>query len=254
VAGRTIDNRHESPPAEAKVISSTARPGSGPSALDLDRSSRSALKEPQAVEQVVEVQRTYRRIGYWAAVVCGVDAVAYGLVSILVGVLAPWALTWERYEQFVADYQLWPTMAVLVPPLAVTIAFPLLVVAVYATVSELRRPWALSALLFAGSYTAVLGAAYWLQVTTVPWNILRGVTEASRRGWLEPGQLLLEPGNLRILRHGRRMRVRASRSSPACCHTGCVAGCSRWVRWASSSSPRPSTTSSSTRATPSPHG
>jgi hypothetical protein len=128
-------------------------------------------------EQAMGLQHVYRRIGYWAALACGVGTVAYGLVSILVGVLAPSALSWEGYEQFTTDYRLWPTMAVLAPPLVVTIAFPILVVAVYATVSEERRPLALLALLFAGIYTAVLGAAYWLQLTTVPWNILRGATD-----------------------------------------------------------------------------
>jgi hypothetical protein len=124
----------------------------------------------------MELQATYRRIGFWAALVCGMGAVVYGLVSVLVGVLEPSALTWDGYEQFVADYRLWPTMAVLAPPFVVTIAFPMLVLAVYATVSE-GRPLALLRLLFAGIYTAVLGAAYWLQLTTVPWNVLRGATD-----------------------------------------------------------------------------
>jgi hypothetical protein len=42
----------------------------------------------------VEVQRSYRRIGYWAALACGAGAVAYGLISTLVGVVASSALTW----------------------------------------------------------------------------------------------------------------------------------------------------------------
>jgi hypothetical protein len=44
-------------------------------------------------------------------------------------------------------------------------------------VSQTRRPLALLGLAFAGIYTAVLGAAYWVQLTYVPWNLLRGSTE-----------------------------------------------------------------------------
>ena len=62
---------------------------------------------------------TFTRLGYRAAVVCGVAAVAYGVVSFLVAAFAPAALTWEGYEQFAADYRLWPTMAVLAPPFVV---------------------------------------------------------------------------------------------------------------------------------------
>lgn len=120
---------------------------------------------------------TFARVGRWAALACGVAVVAYGVVSIRVAAIAPSALTWESYEQFVADYRRWPTMAVLIPPFVVTVVFPLIILAVYATVSEARRPFALLALVFAGVYTAVLGAAYWLQLTNVPWNIVRGGTD-----------------------------------------------------------------------------
>ena len=120
---------------------------------------------------------TFTRLGYWAALACGAAAVAYGVVSILVVVIAPAALTWDGYELFVADYRRWPTMAVLAPPFVVTAVFPVLVLAVYATVGEARRPFALLALVFAGVYSAVLGAAYWLQLTNVPWNVVRGATD-----------------------------------------------------------------------------
>jgi hypothetical protein len=30
---------------------------------------------------------------------------------------------------------------------------------------------------FSGIYTAVLGAAYWLQITNVPWNVVRGADD-----------------------------------------------------------------------------
>ena len=81
------------------------------------------------------------------------------------------------YEQFAADYSPWPTMAVLAPPFVVTVAFPLLVIALYATAPAARGLFALLALAFAGVYTAVLGAAYWLQITNVPWNVVRGADD-----------------------------------------------------------------------------
>jgi hypothetical protein len=48
----------------------------------------------------LEAQTTYQRIGYWAALICGVGALVYGVVSVLVGVLVPSALIWEGDEQF----------------------------------------------------------------------------------------------------------------------------------------------------------
>jgi hypothetical protein len=203
----------------------------------------------------VEGQRACRQLGYWAALLCGVGAVAYGLASVLVGVLVPSALTWDGYEQFVADYRLWPTMAVLAPPFVVTMAFPMLVLAVYATVSQQRQPLALLALLFAGICTAVLGSAYWLQLTTVPWNVLRGASDGIAP-WVvwNPASffwsletfgyfamcvacvfvgLSYRPGEL-----PRRVR----------------GGLLAWGRWVSSSSPRPSRTCCSTRPTPRPRG
>lgn len=120
---------------------------------------------------------SFARVGYWAALICGIGAATYGVVSLTVAVVAPAAMSWEGYEQYAADYTRWPTMAVLFPPLVVTVVFPLLVLAIYATVAEQRRPFALLGLLFAGVYTAVLGSAYWLQITNVPWNIVRGAGE-----------------------------------------------------------------------------
>ena len=120
---------------------------------------------------------SFARVGYWAALICGIGAATYGVVSLTVAVVAPAAMSWEGYEQYAADYSRWPTMAVLFPPLVVTVVFPLLVLAIYATVAEQRRPFALLGLLFAGVYTAVLGSAYWLQITNVPWNIVRGAGE-----------------------------------------------------------------------------
>lgn len=117
---------------------------------------------------------TFSRAGYWSALVCAIGAVAYGVVGVLVGILAPSALSWEGYSQFVAGYSPWPTLVVLAPPFVVAVAFPLLILAIYATAPEERKPFALLALVFAGIYTAVLGAAYWLQLTTVPWNMVRG--------------------------------------------------------------------------------
>jgi hypothetical protein len=49
----------------------------------------------------MEAQATYGRIGYWAALICGVSALVSGAISVLVGVLVPSALTWEGDERFV---------------------------------------------------------------------------------------------------------------------------------------------------------
>jgi hypothetical protein len=115
--------------------------------------------------------------GRWSALVCGLGAVAYGVAGVLVGVLATSAITWESLDQFVSDYRPLPTLLVLFPSFLVALVFPVLVVSVYSTIREERRPLGLAALLFAGVYTAVLGADYWLQLTNVPWNILRDSTE-----------------------------------------------------------------------------
>jgi hypothetical protein len=114
--------------------------------------------------------------GRKAALACGSGAVGYGVSSVLVGTISPAAITWESFEQFAADYNALPTLVVLTPPFVVTLVFPLLMLAVFASASGDRRPWALLALVSAGIYTAVLGSAYWLQLTFVPWNILRGTT------------------------------------------------------------------------------
>jgi hypothetical protein len=119
----------------------------------------------------------FARLGYWAALTCGAGAAAYGVASITVVAVAPAALSWESYALFAADYSPWPTMAVLFPPFVVTVAFPLVILAVYATVADERRPFALLTLLLAGAYSAVLGSAYWMQLTNVPWNIVRGAGE-----------------------------------------------------------------------------
>lgn len=116
-------------------------------------------------------------LGYRSALVCGTGAVGYGVASILVGLLAPSAIDWEGMERFAADYQALPTVVLVTPPLVVALAFPLLVLAASAKVAGPRRPLASLALAFAGITTAVLGAAYWIQLTYVPWNILRGTTE-----------------------------------------------------------------------------
>jgi hypothetical protein len=120
---------------------------------------------------------SFLAIGYWAALVCGVGALAYGAVSIAVAIVATSAITYEGYAAFTADYSLWPTFAVVLPPLVVTLAFPVLVTAIYVSVRPERRPLGILALFFAGIYTAILGPAYWLQITYVPWNVMRGAGE-----------------------------------------------------------------------------
>lgn len=57
------------------------------------------------------------------------------------------------------------------------VAFPVLVMALTSAGSQERQPLAMLALVFSGIYAAVLGSAYWLQLTYVPWNIIRGAGE-----------------------------------------------------------------------------
>jgi hypothetical protein len=119
----------------------------------------------------------FARLGHRSALVCGAGAIGYGVITVAIAITAPAAFTWEGYQKFAAEYSRWPTMAAIVPPFVVTVAFPALVLAMYAAAPPARRPLALLALLFACVYTAVLGAAYWLQLTTVPWNVVRGATD-----------------------------------------------------------------------------
>jgi hypothetical protein len=175
---------------------------------------------------------TFARLGYWAAVVCGVAAVAYGVASFLVAAFAPAALTWEGYEQFAAAYLPWPTMAVLAPPFVVTVAFPVLITAVYATTSAERRPFALLALVFAGVYTAVLGAAYWLQLTNVPWNIVRGATDGIAP-WVvwNPASFFWSLETFAYFAMGASCVFAALAYESGVCRAGSVPACSRWARW-----------------------
>jgi hypothetical protein len=122
-------------------------------------------------------RRSFARWGHRSAVACAAGAIAYGIASIAVAVAAPGSIGWEGYERFSAQYSAWPTLAVILPPFVVSIAFPPLVAALYAVAPADRRPLAVVALVFAGVYTAVLGSAYWLQLTSVPWNIVRGAAD-----------------------------------------------------------------------------
>lgn len=136
------------------------------------------LKSPEDVNQrFAEPLTEFARLGYWSALVCGLGAVAYGVAAIVIGVFAAPAITWDSFNEFVADYKPLATVVVLVPPFLVAMVFPALVLAVYTTLREERKPLGLLALLFAGVYTAVLGADYWLQLTNVPWNIIRETTD-----------------------------------------------------------------------------
>lgn len=136
------------------------------------------LKTPEGVSQrAADPRAEFTRLGYWSALVCGLGAVAYGVGAAAIGVFAPSAITWETLDEFVADYRPLPTVVVLVPPFLVAVVFPALVLAVHTTLREERKPLGLLALLFAGIYTAVLGTDYWLQLTNVPWNIIRETTD-----------------------------------------------------------------------------
>jgi hypothetical protein len=127
---------------------------------------------------VTRSEATERRpavtLGYWSALICAAGALGYGAASIAVGAFATSAITYQGYESFVAGYSLLPTFVVVLPPFVVALAFPALVAALYATIPPERRSLGVLALVFAGVYSALLGSAYWLQLTYVPWNIMRG--------------------------------------------------------------------------------
>jgi hypothetical protein len=114
--------------------------------------------------------------GRAAAIICGIGAVGYGVASILVGSLATSAITWEGLQRFVSDYSPAPTLAIVLPPFVVAVVFPLLILAITTAAPPQGRPFARLALVLAGIYTAVLGTAYWVQLTYVPWNLMRDTT------------------------------------------------------------------------------
>jgi hypothetical protein len=122
-------------------------------------------------------RRSFARWGHRSAVACAAGAIAYGIVSIAVAEAAPGSIGWEGYERFSPQYSAWPTLAVILPPIVVSVAFPPLVGALYAVAPPGHQPFAVVALVFAGVYTAVLASAYWLQLTSVPWNIVRGAVD-----------------------------------------------------------------------------
>lgn len=137
---------------------------------------KSTQPAPLKVRERPSPPSEFIRIGYWSALACGLGAVAYGVASILVAVLATSAITWPTYEQFIASYSPLPTLVVLTPPFLVTLIFPVLAVSIHAMVSEARQPFALLGLVFAGVYTAVLGAGYWMQLTFIPQSLQEGNT------------------------------------------------------------------------------
>ena len=116
------------------------------------------------------------KLGRYASLSVGMGAVGYGLTSIIVALTAPDAITWKGYESFIANYQAWPTMLIVMSPFLVTFIYPILAVAMYWAASEERRPYSQLAVIFAGIYTAVLGSAYWTQLTFIPQSIQEGNT------------------------------------------------------------------------------
>jgi hypothetical protein len=116
-------------------------------------------------------------LGRRAALACGIGALLYGVASIVVASLATSALTFTSWSEFVAGYSTVPTLVILAPPFVVALVFPALIVAVHRSATPERQGIALLALVFAAVYSAVLGMAYWLQLTFVPQSIAEGNTE-----------------------------------------------------------------------------
>lgn len=114
------------------------------------------------------------RLGYWSALVCGLGAAGYGVMNIFVALTDAKALDWGSLDQFLAHYQTLPTLLTMTPPFLVALTYPVLAAALYGAASEERKPYATVALVFAGMYAAILGSAYWVQLTFVPQSILEG--------------------------------------------------------------------------------
>jgi hypothetical protein len=120
-----------------------------------------------------EPRQPFARLGFWAAIAGAVGAILYGVSDLVIAFFTP-TMIWHDYASFLASYNPWFTAAALIPVFAVTFIFPVLVFAIYQTVPEGRRPLVILALVFAGIYTAVLGMAYWLQLTFVPQSLVEG--------------------------------------------------------------------------------
>lgn len=119
-------------------------------------------------------RRIFLQLGFWSALLCGTGAAAYGLMSILIGATNASAITWVDVAEFSARYNPLPTILILTPPFLVTLAYPVLAVSLFGLAPDLRKPFGMLAIVFAAIYSAVLGPAYWMQLTFVPQSVLEG--------------------------------------------------------------------------------
>ena len=117
------------------------------------------------------------RVGLWGAVVTGVAALAYAVTIGAVGAIATDAITWTGLDEFLAGYSTMPTTIVLLPPLVASFAFLAVMVGVVRATDATRHDLAMLGLCLAVVYTAVLGCAYWVQVTYVAQSITEGLTD-----------------------------------------------------------------------------
>ena len=124
-----------------------------------------------------EPRDSFYPVARGAMVICAVGAILYGVASIIVVLVNTEALTFPSWSEFIAGYSTLPTLAILTPPFVVALAFPVVAVGVYRVAPSEGQPFALLAVVFAGVYTAVLGMAYWLQLTFVPQSISEGNTD-----------------------------------------------------------------------------
>jgi hypothetical protein len=126
--------------------------------------------------ETLSSENIHIKLGKCASLGVGIGAVGYGLTSIIVALIAPDAITWKGYENFIANYQAWPTILIVLSPFLVTYIYPILTVAMYWSSSKERRPFGQLAVIFACIYAAVLGSAYWVQLTFIPQSIQEGNT------------------------------------------------------------------------------
>lgn len=122
----------------------------------------------------MERERGLGRISRLGALAVAIGAIGYGVASVVIAVGNPSALTFTSWSEYLSSYSSFPTIFIISWPLAVAIIFPAVAVAIWGASLPERRGLAVLGIVFAGVYTAVLGTAYWLQLTFVSQSIVEG--------------------------------------------------------------------------------
>jgi hypothetical protein len=72
------------------------------------------LREDRSQIQTPSQERPFARLGFWAATAGAVGAVLYGVNSLEIGFAITSAITWHGYASFIASYNPWIKVAVLI--------------------------------------------------------------------------------------------------------------------------------------------